>query len=56
VAPKLCINKSCSPIKIPKEALLQINFFQPLRLQVIGTGMGGIWRKKPPDAESASWG
>jgi len=20
------------------------------------TGKGGIWRRKPPDAESASWG
>jgi hypothetical protein len=56
VAAKLCINKSCSPIKIPKEAWPQINFFQPLRLQVIGTGKGGIWREKPPDAESAVWG
>jgi hypothetical protein len=31
-------------------------FRKVLTLQVIGTGKGGMWRKKPPDAESAVGG
>jgi len=44
------------PIKIPQIDARPISFSQPLTLQVIGTGKGGIWREKPSDAESASWG
>ncbi len=44
-----------SPENISKAACSTI-FSQPLTLQVIGTGKGGMWREKLPDAESASWG
>lgn len=38
----MCLEEFCSPIKIPEEAWQQINFFQLLTLQVIGTSAIGV--------------